>query len=120
MELEKKEVIDLIGKIEKQKAIAKIGYWQTVGNTLLAKDGVGEKWCTFVEDQAYNDFIKGALLDETLQIISMIKSNVSYEVIAQTINEIPGGLTIIDTYLPAFIHPEILYNIKSFNHSKKI
>ena len=118
--MERNEIITLMGNIEKEKAVKKIGYWETAGTALLDNDELGAKWCLFVQAQANDDFVRGALLDETLQIISMIKSNISCEVIAQTINQIPGGQTILDAYLPAFINPEILYEIQSHIDSKKL
>lgn len=116
--MEKEEVISLMNKIEKEKAQRKIDYWQTVGSSFLESDGLGEKWCSFVEQQANDDFARGALIDETLQIISMIKSNIPTEKIALTIEQISGGQTILDDYLGAFIHPEILDEIKSYLNSK--
>ena len=111
--MEKNEIISLIKNIEKQNARMKIGYWETVGTALLGNGELGEKWCSFVQSQVNNDFLNGEMIDETLQIISMIKSNIPYEVIAQAIKRISGGRTIIDTYLGAFIHPEVLYEIQS-------
>lgn len=118
--MEKKEVITLMQNIEKEKAKNKIGYWQTVGISFLDNDVLREKWCAFVESQANDDYTRGSLLDETLQIISMIKSNVPSEVIAQTIKQIPEGQTILHEYLGAFIHPEILYEIQLHVDSKKL
>ena len=118
--MEKTEVISLIQSIEKGNAQKKISYWQTAGKALLGNVELGEKWCMFVEQQANDDFVRGALLDETLQIITMIKANVPFEIIAQTIMQIPSGQSIIDAYLSAFIHPEILHEIQSYMSSKKI
>ena len=118
--MEKAEIISLMNKIEKLKVQRKISYWQTAGNAILNNNELNEKWCIFVEQQANSDFEIGILLDETLQIMTMIKSNVPLEIIAQTIKEIPDGQTIIDEYLPGFIHPEILYKIQSHMNSKKL
>lgn len=118
--MEKTEVINLMNNIEKEKAQRKIGYWQTAGNAILDNNELSEKWCVFVEQQANSDFAMGALLDETLQIMTMIKSNVPSEIIAQTIKTIPNGQTIIDAYLGAFIHPEILFEIQTHINSKSL
>lgn len=118
--MEKTEVIALMNNIEKGKAQRKIGYWQTVGTALLGNDELSVRWCAFVEQQANDDFARGALLDETLQVMTMIKSNMPSEIIAQTIKQIPSGQTILDAYLGAFIHPEILDEIQSHMDSKKL
>lgn len=116
--MEKKEVIAVMRTFEKEEAQMKIGYWQTAGVTLLDSIELREKWCAFVEQQANDDFARGALLDETLQIMSMIKLGLQPEIIAQTIKQIPSGKTVLDAYLGAFIHPEILYEIQSHIDSK--
>ena len=103
---------------KKQENIKKIPYWQSAGNYILDNNELVQKWNIFVEKQVNDDFINGALLDETLQIMTMIKAGIPSSEIAQTIENIPGGLTIIDTYLGAFIHPEILFEIQSNLKSK--
>lgn len=118
--MEKKEFVVISNEIKKHEAISKIEYWKKVGSALLDSDELIEKWCLFVEQQANDDFSRGALLDETLQIMSMIKLNVPFEVIAQTISNIPSGQTILDSYLSGFIHPEILDEIQSCLVSKKM
>lgn len=118
--MEGKEVANLIQNIEKEKAKNKIEYWKTAGVALLDNNELGIKWCVFVEQQANNDFVRGALLDETLQIMSMIKLGVSPEIIAQTVKQIPSGQTILDAYLGAFIHPEFLFEIQTHIDSKKL
>lgn len=118
--MERREVISLMHNIEKERAQKKLGYWQTAGNAILNNDELGEKWCAFVEKQVNDDMATGALLDETLQIMAMIRSNMPLEIIAQTVKQIPGGQSIIDAYLGAFVHPEILEGIKSHMESKKI
>ena len=116
--MENNEVIASMINIEKGKAQRKIDYWQTAGKAILDENELSEKWCAFVEQQANDDFTRGVLLDETLQIMTMIKSNMPFEIIAQTIKKIPNGQTIIDDYLGAFIHPEILYEIQSQMNSR--
>ncbi len=103
---------------KKQENIKKIPYWQSAGNYILDNNELVQKWNIFVKKQVNDDFINGALLDETLQIMTMIKAGIPSSEIAQTIENIPGGLTIIDTYLGAFIHPEILFEIQSNLKSK--
>ena len=103
---------------KKQENIKKIPYWQSAGNYILDNNELVQKWNIFVKKQVNDDFINGALLDETLQIMTMIKAGIPSLEIAQTIENIPGGLTIIDTYLGAFIHPEILFEIQSNLKSK--
>ena len=118
--MEKHEVIELIQDLAKEEAESKIGYWETAGTAILGDNELSAKWCSFVQSKANNNFENGAFLDETLQIMSMIKSNIPYELIAQTIKQIPNGQTIIDSYLGAFIHPEILNEIQSHIDSKKL
>lgn len=113
-------VVSLLHNKEKGRAQRKLGYWQTAGNAILNNDELGEKWCAFVEEQVNDDMATGVLLDETLQIMTMIRSNMPLEIIAQTVKQIPGGQTIIDEYLSGFVRPEILEGIKSHMESKKI
>ena len=100
---------------DKEKAIvlSKGEYLKTVDSFLFAAEELSEKWVAFVDEQVNINFIRGTLMDETLQIITMIKSNAPVQVIAQTINQIPGRRTVLDTNLEAFINPEILEEIKS-------
>ncbi len=111
--MDKRELVNIMQKIEQNKAVAKMGYWKTVGEALLESDGLSEKWDYFVESQVKDPFARGDLIDETLQIMSMIKGNLPVSTIAQTIERIPGGQTILDSYLCAFIHPDILDEIQS-------
>ena len=116
--MDKAEVMALMNNLEKENVQRKIGYWQIAGSALLENDGLSEKWSAFVEQQANNDFVRGALLDETLQIMSMIKANVPADKIALTLEQIEGGETVLDDYLGAFIHPEILDEIQSHLEQK--
>ena len=118
--METKEVASFKNALEKENAQGKIGYWQTVGTAVLDNDELSEKWCAFVEKQVNNVVTSGALLDETLQVMTMIKSNMPSEIIAQTIKQIPHGQTVLDSYLRGFIHPEILYEVQSHMYSKKL
>ncbi len=89
-------------------------YWESCGPILFGNNDIlVEKWRTFVETQVSHSFVRGALMDQTIQIIQMINSNIPIELIAQTINKIPGGKTIVDSYLWAFIHPEIVDGLQN-------
>lgn len=118
--MDKEDNTNLLRETAMERARNKMGYWKEAGSALLASDGQGlvEKWCDFVDKHVTSDFTKGELLDEMLQIMSMIKLNLPYEVIAKTVMQIPDGLIIIDYYLGAFIHPEILDNIKSYMNTR--
>ena len=110
--------LNLMREIESGVARSKIGYWKEAGMALLGNDDLGEKWCEFVESQANDFFKRGLLLDETLQIISMIKANVPFKAISQVIGFIQNGQIILDEYLGMFVRPEILNEINS-NVNKK-
>lgn len=116
----KVKVFERQSKMELEKAKRKIDYWQTVGTSILDNDELSKKWCAFVEKQANDSFARGILIDETLQILSMIKSNKSPDEIAQTIKQIPSGRTILDAYLSEFVNPDILSEIQTQFYSKKI
>jgi hypothetical protein len=111
--MEVNEVVKLEQAQRLEEAQRKAEYWKTAGMAILANDELGAKWCEFVDKVANNEVVAGELLDETLQIMSMIKMNIAPEVIAKTVKQVPGGQTIISAYLGAFIHPEILYGIQS-------
>lgn len=115
----KDEVISLFSDIEKRHAQQKIDYQKAAGIALLDNDELRKKWCDFVEKHVNSDF-DGILLDETLLIIALIKSNVQAETIAQIIKKIPDGQIIIDGFLTDFISPEILFEIQSYMDSKKL
>lgn len=116
--METKDIINLINSIEKEKAKLKMGYWKATGTAMLHQDGLDKKWNEFVERKVNED--GGILLDETLQIISMIKANIPSLVIRRTINQISSGKTILDEYLPMFVYPEIIAKIKNPNPLKQI
>ena len=112
------EFINALEERELMLSKSKAEYWKKAGSAYLEDEGLDNKWCNFVDELANDSFIRGALLDETLQVISMIKSGISCDIIAKTIEVIPSGQTILDDYLPAFIHPEIISEIQSCINEK--
>lgn len=117
--MENVEVQSLINNIEKEQAQRKIGYWQTAGKVLLDNEELGEKWCAFVDEKANDDFVRGALLDETLEIMTMLKSNIPIERIASIIQILDNYRTILDDYLKDFVRPEILDDIRHTINEQK-
>jgi len=101
--LKKKEEFEI------EDARRKAPYRISVGQALLNNDELNEKWSKFVNDST-NGINHGILLDETLQIMGMIKADVPSEKIRETLAKLPNNRTII-TYLGAFIHPETLSEI---------
>ena len=117
--MEKTEVINLMNQFEKERAQAKVAYWINAGSAILDSEVSQAKWGAFVEKQAADDFARGALIDETLQVMTMLKANLPYEMIAQTVASLPSGQTILDVYLSEFVHPEIIEGIKLCLPSKE-
>ena len=105
-EIDKKEFIRMSSEIELSKAREKVPYRISLGQTLLDNEELGQKWANFVNEST-EGIGHGLLLDETLQIMGLIKAGTSYAEIREVLSKINGSGTVID-YLSAFIHPEII------------
>ena len=101
--LKKKEEMEI------EEARRKAPYRVSVGQALLNDEKLNEKWANFVKE-ATEGFGHGVLLDETLQIMGMIKAGVSTDKIRETLSKISSNRTVVK-YLGAFIHPEIVSEI---------
>lgn len=114
------DVRDFLKKKEEMQiddARRKAPYRISAGQALLDNEELNEKWANFVKD-AISGFGHGALLDETLQIMGMIKAGVPTDKIRETLSKIPNNRTVIN-YLGAFIHPEIICEIDLDNSMDK-
>ena len=107
-----RDILAMVNSIEQIKAKRKIKYWQIVGSALLEDMGLADEWCDFVEMQAYDEFERGALIDESLQILSMINAHYLPELIAEAVSKLPEGRLILTEKLVNFVHPDILKEIK--------
>lgn len=96
-------------QMEIEDARRKESYRISVGQALLDNEELNKKWENFVHDST-NGFGHGILLDETLQIMGMIKAGIPTEKIRETLSKIPNNRTVVN-YLGAFIHPEIVSEI---------
>lgn len=96
-------------EMDKMDAVNKMGYRILAGQALLEDNSLKEKWAKFVKNQT-EGFGYGVLLDETIQIMGMIKAGVPTDTIREVLSKIGSYKTVI-TYLGAFIHPEIMYEI---------
>ena len=96
-------------EMEIEEARRKVPYRISAGQALLDDETLNEKWAEFVKDET-NGFGHGVLLDETLQIMGMIKAGVPIAKIRETLSKIASHGTVID-YLSAFIHPKIVSKI---------
>lgn len=112
-----REFLKMKEKMDKEEAIKKIPYRISAGQALLDNNELKEKWANFVK-KTTEGFGHGVLLDETLQIIGMIKSGVPFEKIRETLSKIEGHKTV-EMYLSAFIHPEIASEIGLENSMDK-
>lgn len=101
--LKKKEEMEI------EDARRKAPYRISAGQALLNDETLNGKWADFVKE-ATNGFGHGVLLDETLQIMGMIKAGVPTDKIRETLSKIPNNRTVVN-YLGAFIHPEIFSEI---------
>ena len=100
-------------KFEQMQAVKKMNYWKQTGIALLEGTGLEEKWCSFVKSQIEDEYIRGAFIDEILQVISMIKLDIPYKVISQIIQNIPDDNKIFKSNLNMFIDSSIINEIYS-------
>ena len=111
------DIMRISEEFERESAIQKADYWINCGCAWLAEDQeLSEKWRTFVEKNVYV-YGTGELLDETLQIMSMIKAGFKIELIKTTLEQIPAKDTVIH-YLSGFIPADTLYSIQ--NSDKRV
>ena len=111
---EVRKFIKIKEEIEIADARRKMPYRISVGQALLDDEVLNEKWANFVKD-ATEGFGHGVLLDETLQIMGMIKAGVPTDKIRETLSKIGNNKTVV-TYLSAFFHPEIVFEIDLNNN----
>ena len=109
--LKKKEEMEI------EDARRKAPYRISAGQALLDDDELNEKWANFVKD-ATEGFGHGVLLDETLQIMGMIKAGVPTDKIRETLSKIGSNKTVVN-YLGEFIYPEIVSEIDLDNSMNK-
>ena len=89
----------------------------SVGQALLNDERLNDKWSDFVKTET-EGIGHGILLDETLQIMGLIKADVPKDKIRESLSIINNNRSII-TNLSAFIHPEILAEIDLDNDMDK-
>jgi len=108
--LDKFEFAHAMANIEKSNAVQKKEYWINCGSLLLADNSfMVEKWRNFVEQNVSNEYTTGMLLDETLQIMAMIKNNIPCDQIKMILDLLHcDSKKIIISYLSVFVQPEIL------------
>lgn len=111
---EVRKFIKIKEEIEIADARRKMPYRISVGQALLDDEVLNEKWANFVKDVT-EGFGHGVLLDETLQIMGMIKAGVPTDKIRETLSKIRNNKTVV-TYLGAFFHPEIVFEIDLNNN----
>lgn len=111
---EVRKFIKIKEELEIAEARRKMPYRISVGQALLDDEVLNEKWANFVKD-ATEGFGHGVLLDETLQIMGMIKAGVPTDKIRETLSKIGSNKTVV-TYLGAFFHPEIVSEIDLNNN----
>ena len=110
--MENIDVRDFLKKNEEteiEDARRKMPYRISVGQALLNDEELNKKWANFVKN-ATDGFGHGLLLDETLQIMGMIKAGVHTDKIRETLSKIESNKTVVN-YLRDFINPEIVCEI---------
>ena len=107
--IDAKEFLKMKEEMEIEDARRKAPYRISAGQALLDDETLNKKWADFVNDST-NGFGHGVLLDETLQIMGMVKAGVPTDKIRETLAKIPNNRTVVN-YLGAFIHPEIVSEI---------
>lgn len=109
---DKMKIIQELEEKETKYALAKMDTWKKEGSTLFDTDFLRQRWNSWVEAMATDKFQRGMLVDETIEVLRMIKSEESLDLVANYIEKISGGMTIIDSYLAQFIGAEIPYEIR--------
>ena len=107
--MDKKEYIDSRMKEELDSARIQEPFRISVGKALLDNDELKTKWETFVH-KSTEGVGCGVLIDETIQVMGLIKAGVSPKEIQSILKTHPNKGTIV-TYLGAFVHPEIIMEI---------
>lgn len=104
---ERKKAMNFHNQMNYFEAEDKKDYWKACGTAILSGElGMVDKWCSFVNKQFDNTFSCGDLLDELLQVMTMIKAGVDHETIKQVISLVYSQ-TLID-YLYMFVKPELV------------
>ena len=106
------EVIKMMLEHEKRIALRKKDFWIENGCYLLKYDkNLVEKWKLFVEEKIqYIDITKGTLIDETLQIMTMIINEAAFYNIRISLEKFEFGKDVINN-LNQFIDPEIMEDL---------
>lgn len=107
--MDKKEYIDCRMKEELDRSRRQAPFRIASGKALLDNDELKTKWESFVH-KSTEGFECGVLIDETIQIMALIKAGVPTKEIQSILKTHPNKGTII-TYLGAFVHPEIIMKI---------
>lgn len=106
------EVIKIMVEHAKRIALRKKDFWIENGCYLLRYDKkLVEKWKLFVEQKIQSfDIIKGTLIDETLQIMTMIINEAAFYNIRISLEKFEFGKDVINN-LNQFIDPEIMEDL---------
>ena len=117
--MEKKELLSYLRKLDIERTNSKKPYWKKIGTVLLEDEDLKEKWNMMVDSLTFDEYNCEAYLDETVQLLSMIKMNIDPKVIAETIETISNGGIIIDSLLRSFSDEAKIDEIYSYIDTKK-
>ena len=104
-------------KLEREEAASKKKYRILVGQAFLDDELLKEKWAEFVTKRS-EGFAPGHLLDDTIQIMGMVKAGVSTDKIREILSNMSGYKTVLE-HLGAFLPPETMYEIDIDNKLDK-
>jgi len=107
--MDKNEYIDYRMKEELYRARRQEPFRISLGKALLDNDELKAKWESFVHESTEGCEC-GVLIDETIQVMGLIKAGVSPKEIQSILKTHPNKGTIV-TYLEAFVNPEIIMEI---------
>ena len=110
--VEKMRKLQEIEEKEMKYALAKMDTWKREGSLLFDTDFLRQRWNSWVEKMATDRFQRGMLVDETIEVLQMIKANDPIDLVADYIEQTQGGMTIVDMYLPILIGAEIPHEIR--------
>ena len=109
---EKMRKLQEIEEKEMKYALAKMDTWKREGSLLFDTDFLRQRWNSWVEKMATDRFQRGMLVDETIEVLQMIKADDPIDLVADYIEQTQGGMTIVDMYLPPLIGAEIPHEIR--------
>lgn len=116
---EKIRIMNVKNMHEIQEARAKVPYWQAAGKAFLPEEE-HEKWDLYVDFFGNNEMTRGEGLDQSIQVLGMLKCGATPGQIASVLSNYPSAATVTDEILARFVPAEVVQSISASLNSKKI